>query len=405
MKMIPVILLFLLVIPRSGAAQTGVRPDIELVESIPVETLLDNPEIRDTREVWLEMIRAATRSLDIEQFYISNKPDEPLEEVIREILKAGERGVSVRVIVDARMFKTYPESVTRLGEGINVATRIMDVSKLSGGIQHAKYFIVDGEEIFLGSQNFDWRALTHIHELGLRIRQRDLAGVYGDIFNLDWELAAHPGAPAAAAEKPHRKQFLITGASGETIGLRPTASPKSLLPDTSMWDEPNILELIDAARSELFCQFLSYSPVGRDKSLYTRLEDALKRAALRGVKVSLLVSDWEKARPAVDYLKSLSSWPNISVRFSEIPEWTGGYVSYARVEHCKFIIADSRAFWLGTSNAEKSYFYTSRNLGIVVEGAVLSAQIRKIFLKSWDGPYATPVRPEVEYKVREHGDR
>jgi hypothetical protein len=30
--------------------------DIELVESIPVETTLDNPDIRNTQEVWLEMI-------------------------------------------------------------------------------------------------------------------------------------------------------------------------------------------------------------------------------------------------------------------------------------------------------------------------------------------------------------
>lgn len=87
---------------------------IELVESIPIETVLDNPDIRNTQEVWLQMIDAARGSLDIEQFYISNKVHEPLEPIIQAIERAAQRGVRVRLIVDARFSRTYPETIDRL---------------------------------------------------------------------------------------------------------------------------------------------------------------------------------------------------------------------------------------------------------------------------------------------------
>lgn len=391
------------IIAAAASSQDHPRAAIELVESVPVETVLDNPEIRNTAEVWSEMILSARRSLEIEQFYISDEPGEPLEAILAEVLAAGERGVAVRIIVDSRMHRTYPESVARLAKGRNIAARVIDFSRLAGGIQHAKFFIVDGEEIFLGSQNFDWRALKHIHELGLRMRHGGLVAAYRDIFDLDWRLADDPAAARTAAS--YAAPFAVAGPGGENITLRPTASPLSLLPDTSMWDEPNIVRLIDSARSEIFCQFLSYSPVGRDKSLYTALENALKRAALRGVKVSMIVSDWEKDHPSVDHIKSLSCFPNIRIKFSEIPQASTGYVSFARVEHCKFIVADADAFWLGTSNAEKSYFYTSRNLGVIVRSASLASQVRGVFLRSWDGPYTSAVRTELEYSPREHGER
>ena len=42
-------------------------PNFEFVESVPVETSLDSPSIRDTLPVWLEMFEKARKSIDIEQ--------------------------------------------------------------------------------------------------------------------------------------------------------------------------------------------------------------------------------------------------------------------------------------------------------------------------------------------------
>ncbi len=382
--------------------------DFELVESFPVETTLDNADVRNTHDVWMEMINGARQSLDIEQFYVSNQTGEPLEDILRAIVAAGHRGVRVRLIVDARMYKTYPGMIDSLGRQQNITKRIIDYGRLAGGVQHAKYFIVDGEEIFLGSQNFDWRSLKHIHELGLRIHHHEAVRIYEKIFDLDWALAAG-NDPAdivslLAPENFHGAYTLIE-AEDDTLTFTPTMSPKPLIPDTTLWDERNIVRLIDAATGEVELQFLTYSPAGRDRSVYPVLSNALKRAAGRGVKVRMIVADWSKEKPTVDYLKELAQVPNIEIKFSVIPEWSGGYVPFARVEHCKYIVCDDQRFWLGTSNAEKGYFYNLRNVGVVVKNRKLASILRRIFFKGWDGPYVERVDSSTDYTPRRHGEK
>jgi phosphatidylserine/phosphatidylglycerophosphate/cardiolipin synthase-like enzyme len=397
----------LLLFSVSGLYQTSDTLKLELVESIPIETNLDNSDIRNTTEVWTEMIDNAKTSLDIEQFYISDQKGEPLEVIINAILSAAVRGVRVRIIVDSKMYKTYPETVDMFGKQKNVSVRIIDFGKLAGGIQHAKYFITDDEEIFLGSQNFDWRALKHIHEIGLHLKNKEIVKIYKDIFDLDWKLAEQ-NDPANIEESIARKNYqipiLIKKSDNDSISLFPTVSPKELCFDTTMWDEDWILHLIDEAKNDIYCQFLTYSPIARGKILYPTLDNALRRAAIRGVKVSMIVSDWSIDHPAIEHLKSLTCIPNIEVKFSAIPEWSGGYVSFARVEHSKYLVIDSSSCWIGTSNWEKSYFYNCRNLGIVIKDRSITKQLRGIFNRSWDGPYTTLIKSEVEYAPRKHGE-
>jgi phosphatidylserine/phosphatidylglycerophosphate/cardiolipin synthase-like enzyme len=379
---------------------------LEFVESIPIETNLDNPDIRNTSEVWLEMIHKARTSLDIEQFYISRQPGEPLDEILDAIGEAAQRGVKVRIIVDGRMYKTYPATVDSMGKCNNIETRKINFVKIGGGTQHSKYFIVDGKEIFVGSQNFDWRALKHIHELGLRIAHQGIAKIYQDIFNFDWQMAAGEGPKEKPQFPPQHYQapFAVLEERNDAIYITPTMSPITCIPDSTLWDEKHIVALIDGATTSLLLQFLSYSPESRSGT-YAVIDDALRRAANRGVSVKMIVSDWQKDTPAQTYLKRLSAVPHIQVKFSCIPEWSKGYVSFGRVEHCKYIIADEKAFWLGTSNCEKSYYYTSRNLGIVVKNGLYAQRLANIFIKSWGSSYTELIKETSEYEPREHGER
>jgi phosphatidylserine/phosphatidylglycerophosphate/cardiolipin synthase-like enzyme len=263
-------------------------------------------------------------------------------------------------------------------------------------------------EVFVGSQNFDWRALEHIHELGLRIKSPQFAATYTDVFNLDWQLASL--APEALKTfSPMRKSYSmpirVSGKDGDVVSLRPTFSPIGWVPDSTLWDETAIVGVIDGSQRTLTLQFLSYSPSERRGGKYTVIDDAIRRAAKRGVKVRMIVSDWQKGSPAVSALKELASLPNIEVAFTAIPEWSGGHISFARVEHCKYIVADEIKFWLGTSNCEKSYFYCTRNMGVVCSSPTLAATLAKIFLKSWNSPYKELITQNGEYAPREHGER
>ncbi|MGA9115627.1 MAG: phospholipase D-like domain-containing protein [Bacteroidota bacterium] len=260
-------------------------PGFELVESVPVETGLDNGHIRNTPEVWREMIGGARRTLEVEQFYISSRPGTAFDSVLGEVRRAALRGVRVRILVDGRMYRTYPADVDSLGRSTNIAVRVLPHSRLSGGTQHAKFFVVDGEEVFLGSQNFDWRALDHIHELGLRVRDLRAAGWYGAIFETDWRLADTSGNPAPPPP-PERVSFsdlTLPGIPSDSLVFSPTGSPRHLIPHPGGWDEPAIVRLLDEARRDVCMHFLTFSPLVRGGSRYDALAGAMRRAAAPGV--------------------------------------------------------------------------------------------------------------------------
>jgi phosphatidylserine/phosphatidylglycerophosphate/cardiolipin synthase-like enzyme len=381
------------------------QSSIEFVESIPLETNLDNPDIRNTQEVWLEMINNAKSSIDIEQFYVSNEKGEPLDTIIYSIISSANRGIKIRIISDANMYKTYPETLDSLSKVTNIEVRIIDFGKIAGGIQHSKFFIIDGEQMFLGSQNFDWRALKHIHELGVKIIDVDITQTFQGVFNLDWDLSKSDDPKSVMAKyiKVRFKNPVKTFIDGnDTMIITPVYSPTGFIPQESFWDIPRIISMIDSAKSKVILQFLSYNPLSRDDTYFSGLDSALYRAGDRGVNVQMIISDWNLGKKSIGYLKDLSSHKNIQVKYSAIPEWSGGYISFARVEHCKYIVADENICWLGTSNAEKSYYYDSRNIGLIIKSNKFSKRLTDIFTKSWNGTYTTLIEKDKEYKVRFH---
>jgi phosphatidylserine/phosphatidylglycerophosphate/cardiolipin synthase-like enzyme len=373
-------------------------PDFEIVESAPVETTLNSPEIRDTYTVWLKMINGAKKSLDIEVFYITSTAGEPFEDILAAITQAGEKGVRVRIISDKKFYETYPQTIDRLKKGENIEVRIIDMGE---GVMHAKYFIVDNREVFLGSQNFDWRALEHIREIGVRIRNEDFARIIGDLFNLDWEIAAGGSDKSwrnLIGKKDYSLPIKIAKRGGETIEFYPVYSPVHLLPDEKLWEEKHLVKLISDAKESVLIQLLSYTPVSQySPGFYPVLDNALRSAAARGVKVKLILSDWTKYHPKIDHLKSLGLVPNIEVKLSTIPQWSKGAIAYARVDHSKYLVVDRDKCWIGTANWEKGYFHSSRNVGVIVANGRINKILRDLFMADWKGPYTYPLRPEVEY--------
>lgn len=164
-------------------------------------------------------------------------------------------------------------------------------------------------------------------------------------------------------------------------------------------DITNILKIISTAQNEITLQFLSYNPVTKD-GYWEEVDTALIAASKRGVKVKLLVSDWNLSKTAVEHFKELIKYPNFEVRYTSIPDYSGGFIPYARVEHCKFITADNYT-WIGTSNMSHDYFYESRNVGLVVESEKFTQRVGDIFFKSWNSEYAHPIESTGEYRSRE----
>jgi len=383
-------------------AGTPSAPPIQLGESRPMETALGDPTLPTAAATWVDMLKGAKQRVDLEHFYLSRKPGESLDPVLDEIGRAAARGVKVRLLLDAGMHRTYPQPADSLGQLANVSVRVIDYHRIAGGVQHAKFMIVDDREAWLGSQNLDWRALSHIHELGARVRLEPVARTFEDVFESDWA-ASDTTSHAAPVDRRPAKWPLAFEQDGVKGELWPSASPKPQSPASLPWDRDVLVGRLDAAQHEIVAQFLSYG-VGGGKNADSTLHKALLAAASRGVKVKLIVSDWEIGGRGEADLRSLSATPGIEVRISQVPEWSGGYIPFARVEHCKYMVADTSWLWLGTSNWEPSYFLATRNLAITVHHAPLARQARGIFETSWTAPSAVALVPGATIAKRVHAE-
>lgn len=359
-------------------------PALQLAESWPLETSLDHADIVDAAPAWLELIGGAMRSLDVGEFYISTAAqdghpglDDRLEPVLVAIEQAAARGVAVRVLVDESFYAKYPRSVERLGAHANVSVRRIDWKAHSGGgVMHAKYFVVDGVRAYLGSQNFDYRSLSHIHEVGAVVRDVGVVQQLAAIFARDFAVA---GGDAAGTAK-------VGAADDAQVTF--AASPQNDLPEGVAFELDGLVQRLDAAKRSIEVQVLTYKIKQRDGSPFTVLDEALRRAAARGVKVTLIVSSWGQKDGSV---AALSALPNMVVKVITIPAWSKSELQFARVAHSKYCLIDREVAWVGTSNWEGDYFLKSRNVSVFSTEPGFVGDVAKVFDTVLHSPLTVPL--------------
>jgi phosphatidylserine/phosphatidylglycerophosphate/cardiolipin synthase-like enzyme len=342
--------------------------DVEVVQSVPVETTLKVTGIRETAEVWMSLISGATKSIDLEQFYINNQSGQSLDPVIQALIAAAGRGVQVRLIVDRKFMSNYPEVPNQLAKIRNIAVKIVDYSRF-GGVQHAKFMVVDGVHSFVGSANFDWLALSHIHEVGLRIADANIASGLKAVFEQDWGIAS-PSAPLQALNP-----------SSPGIGMM--ASPDRHLPAGVPPSLNGMVGMIAAAKTSLKIQVYQYSLKGN----WTVLDQELRKAAARGVQVRLMI-DAVALKNSSQELNALASVKNIEVKSITIPKWSGGVIPYSRLVHSKYFTVDGKSAWVGTENWSEGYFGGCRNVGVLIQDVAVTSQLDQIHDRVWTSAYA-----------------
>ena len=98
----------------------------------------------------------------------------------------------MRILADKAYQKTYPQGLANLAATPNVTVRLLPVDTLAGGVLHAKWMLVNGNDSFVGSQNFDWTSISHNRECGLRVNDQRLGACMAQLFDYDWQLALDP---------------------------------------------------------------------------------------------------------------------------------------------------------------------------------------------------------------------
>ncbi len=375
--------------------------ELRFVESVPEETVYGSTMTARPQAVWLEMINSAAKTLDLDQFYVSDLPGKALEPVLAAVKAAAKRGVKVRLVVDKVMMGESQKSVPGLkAAGVNV--RVVDYKKGPGGVQHSKFFVVDGAQVYDGSQNLDWRSLTQIHELGLLIKSTAAASDFTTVFNGDWALAG--GAPArkmfsrkarVKLNASHPERAMLNGAE-VTYSL--AFSPAGFVPKGADTEISRLTALLGMAKATVRGQVMTYALAEHGSKRWAELDAALRKAAARGVQVELVFADWGMGGKADRDIKALAKTDNISVKISALPQLGSGFVPFSRVEHLKYMVIDGQYSFVTTSNWGPGYFLTSRGAAVIVHGAPAAAVLEDIFAKTWDGPYVQPVDPLKEYK-------
>ncbi|MBB4815240.1 MULTISPECIES: phospholipase D-like domain-containing protein [Pseudomonas] len=376
-------------------------PGFELVHTVPVDTALGTADLRQPGPVWIELFDGAKNTIDIGQFYAADHPGSVMDKVIDHLEAAGKRGVKIRFLMEEKGIKLSEGStLERLRAIPNLTFRVMPYGQVSGGIIHAKYMIVDARQAFVGSQNFDWRSLEHIHETGLRISDATVVGQVQAIFDQDWQaqqaLAEHRPVPLPA-----------TGQAPVRTGNYLVASPQRYNPPGVGDSQLELPRLLAEAKKEVRVQLLDYAPLsyGPDNTrpYYAVIDNAVRAAAARGVSIKLMVSNWNTDKLELPYLKSLAVLPNVQIKIVTLPEAKQGFIPYARVIHSKTMEIDGQLAWVGTSNWLGGYLDNSRNLEVVMRSETMAKRVGDLHRQLWDGPYARALNVTDEYPAPHPG--
>lgn len=176
---------------------------IQLLESIPegLEYPEGSPSFMSTYDAWQRLINISTSSIDIGALYWTLRSDEVAnhsssangEQIFQSLLKYGRTpGRKLRIAQNQPTADSPSTDTIILAKRGAAEVRSVNFPKLIGaGVLHTKVWIVDGQHVYLGSANMDWRSLTQVKELGVLVENCScLAKDVAKIFNVYWQMGA-----------------------------------------------------------------------------------------------------------------------------------------------------------------------------------------------------------------------
>ena len=193
----------------------------------------------------------------------------------KALLKARERGVKVRVLLDYE--HVYPKAGREMQDLIDAG---MDVRVMKGrggsGSMHCKFAVFDGSLLETGSANWSLSAENASYENIMFVSDRHIIRGYQADFEWMWDQAKPAGKPDAVSAKPTAPP----ADPRPSVNFNGTVLPNYVFSPRG-GTEAAITKAIDAARSEVDVAMFSFT----SKPAMA----ALTRASARGVRVKLLL--------------------------------------------------------------------------------------------------------------------
>ncbi|XP_053291296.1 5'-3' exonuclease PLD4 [Pleuronectes platessa] len=394
-----------------------------LVESIPQHVEYKSNVTRGIplEQAWKDLISMATEEVLVVSFYwtltgedinINSSSDIPGKNILRDLEELPSRNVSVRVVTSVPSVRNNSTDLKVL-EAKGVQVRSVNFGRLTNGVLHSKFWIIDRRHVFIGSANMDWRALTQVKELGaVMYNCSSVALDLYKIFQSYWVM----GGSNSSLPRPWPSEFdtdinkyhpLLVEADNVSSRIYLSGSPPSFCPPSRTQDLEAVLSIITEAQHYVDVAVMEYSPTTRFSKpvrYWPFIDEALRTAAFeRRVKIRMLISCGRNSDPAMlPFLQSLASMDSplhgisIQVKLFILPVGNHSDIPYARVNHNKYMVTDKVAY-IGTSNWSGDYFLTTAGVGLVISQhaphavwrtKALQGQLRAVFERDWFSAFA-----------------
>ncbi|MBT3392707.1 MAG: hypothetical protein HN833_03485 [Elusimicrobiaceae bacterium] len=361
--------------------------EIIIVQSIAKNTVPAHPETTTTLDAWLTMIKGAKKEILIQMPYMISKDGNKMKWLVKALKDSAESGVKVKILLDEMFTRKITATISTLRKYKNIEYKIVDISTVPNCIQHAKIIITDSQNVFLGSQNFDYRALDEISEIGLIVKNKSLAESFKDVFNFIWHQSANQTTHGYSFENIVSNQNPISAKfKGEDIQIYPSFSPVDMFSQIHNTLISEIIKIINSSDDTLYLSVMTFNPTRN----WTEISDALIKAEKRGVKINLMFADWTLKKSASKIKKLQRQMPSATIKIATIPQ-PKEFIPYARVVHTKFIVADGNKLLLTTANFEKDYFYKNIDAGLTIKSKNIAKIFEDIFKDMFNSKFASQI--------------
>ena len=161
---------------------TGAGPETE--KQVPEITPLLTANYAD---ILLREIKAADRSIDAALYSVNYQKDIDYaieNRVLEALVRAGERGVKVRIILDCNVSRAPDADPGALEDRNREAAVYLKAHGITvefddhQTLTHCKLIVFDSSSVILGSANWTYAGLKKNNEAGVLIRDKTAAGAY-----------------------------------------------------------------------------------------------------------------------------------------------------------------------------------------------------------------------------------
>ncbi|MEO5970041.1 MAG: phospholipase D-like domain-containing protein [Bdellovibrionia bacterium] len=277
---------------------------------------------------------------------------------------------------------------------------------------HAKYGVIDGNKLLIGSENYSPTGNPEPNSIGNRgwavfVEDPTIAQEFVNLFRKDTEtshsdLIEITGSPELlkysqpAYLTDNHSQIKHSPRSNEDNPVLVDASAvyKITSPDTS---RSGIIALIDQAKSSIDIEQMTFdSGWGGAPSVKSPIYEAVIRAARRGVTIRVLLNDESvfnhgghrksKNRPTVDSLNQIGESENLklSAAIANVQAMNVDYI------HNKGMIIDQDKTLISSINWNQNSVDNNREAAVVLISTQAYDYYRALFDKDWNAGHEAP---------------